>query len=395
MRAERIVFYSLLGICLFGGLLTGERVFFLVLFIQSGILLLCFALNLWTVHSFSYVQTVDREELTKGETFVLHLRIHNDMPYPFTMMRVHVSAVSRQEDVTYSFALPAHGQIEFSPRFLCAFSGRSEVGMSRVEIEDVFGLTRLNFNMLRLPYYRKRPVLVYPRVHELSLLGAYSPDDKNFSGTSLNLSGTGENFAGVREYREGDAQKRIHWKTSVRANKLYTRVYEHADETHCFICIDTYLYGVTGEHARLCADMLCETAATVAYHALAGGHTVRLCRADAPQTDVFGGTLRDFARLHRYLALLEFSEQGDEADALQSGARAVVSESGASSAYLLTLGNAHALGELMLHEVSPTGGITVFSVSENGKRGTSVTGGIRSVTVTLNDSVTKVLEELL
>ena len=395
MRAQRIVFYSLLGTCLFGGLLTGERVFFLVLFIQLGILLLCFFLNLWTVHSFSYVQLVDREELTKGETLALHLRIHNDMPYPFTMMRVHVSAVSSQEDVTYSFALPAHGQIEFSPRFLCAFSGRSEVGMSRVEIEDVFGLTRLNFNMLRLPYYRKRPVLVYPRVHELSLLGAYSPDDKNFSGTSLNLSGTGENFAGVREYRQGDSQKRIHWKTSARAQKLYTREYEYASETHCLICIDPCLYGVTGEHARLCADMLCETAATVAYHTLAGGYTVRLCRSDAINNGVFGGSLRDFARLHRYLALLEFTEKGDETAAQASGVRAVTSESGASSAYLLTLGNARTFGELMLHEPLPAGGVTVLSVSDTGKRGVSLTGGVRTVTVTLNDSITSVLEDML
>lgn len=395
MRAERIVFYSLLGTCLFGGLLTGERVFFLVLFIQLGILLLCLALDLWTVRGFSYVQTVDREEFTKGEMLTLHLRIQNDMPYPFTMMRVHVSAISSQDDVSYSFALPAHGQIEFSPRFLCAFSGRSEVGMSRVEIEDVFGLTHINFNMLRLPYYRKRPVLVYPRVHEIALLASYQPDEKNFTGTSLNLTGAGDNFAGVREYREGDAQKRIHWKTSARTQKLYTRIYEHAAETHCLISIDPYLYGVTGERARLCADMLCEAAATIAYHALAGGHTVVLRRADAPANAVLGGGLRDFTRLHRYLALLEFTSESDEDRARALDAKSVSGEIGAGSAYLLTLGSARVMSEVLQSEPLPVGGVTIFSVNDSGQRGASVAGSIRTITATLSDSVASVLGEML
>ncbi|MFA9379988.1 MAG: DUF58 domain-containing protein [Acetanaerobacterium sp.] len=396
MKPVRMVFFALFAGCLLAGLLTGVRVFFLIVFIQLGVLLLCLALSLWTVLHFCYVQTVDREELVKGDTVELHLRIHNDMPYPFTMMRVHVSAISAQEDVSYRFALPAHGHIEFNPRFLCAFCGQSEVGMSRVEIEDVFGLTHLNFNMLRLSYYRKRSVLVYPRVHELSHLASYAPDEKNFSGTSLNLTGFGDSFAGVREYRAGDAQKRIHWKASARTHKLHTRIYEHASETHCLVCIDTRTCGASGERARMFSDMLCEAAATILYHALASGHGVKLCRADDGADGVVAHGLRDFPRLHRWLALLEFErESGGEEDARAGVIASLAQERETNSAYLLTMDCARTLCASAAGTALPFEGVTIFAVGETGRQTTSVAGNIRHITVSLADSVAMVLEEML
>ncbi len=395
MKAERIVFFSLLCVCLLGGLLTGERAFFLVLFIQLGILLLCIALSVWTVYNFSYVQTVDREELVKGETLKLHLRIHNDMPYPFTMMRVHISAITVQEDVSYCFALPAHGQIEFNPHFSCVFSGRSEVGMSRVEIEDVFGLTHLTFNMLRLPYYRKRPVLIYPRVHELSRLNAYALDEKNFSGTSFNQSGDGDHYAGVREYRQGDALKRIHWKISFRTQTLHTRTYEAATKSHCIVWLDPFLYGAEGEPARVYADVLCEAAATIAYHVLAGGRTVRLCRTDDPAGGLHAGSMKEFVRIHRFLALFEHESGQGQQNACRACADALSYDHGAGAAYLLTLGNARLLSDFLQSAALPPGGATVFAVNENGRRGVSNAGSIRSVTARPGDNLVAVLEEML
>lgn len=393
MRAVRAVFYALLPVGLIGGLLTGERGFFLMLFVQLFVLVLCVALNLWTVANFSYVQTIDREELTKGETLVLHLRIHNDMPYPFTMMRVHVSAISPREDAVYSFALPAHGSIEFNPRFTCAFSGRSEVGMNRVEIVDALGLTRLSVNMLRLSYYRRKSVLIYPRVHRLAVLFSYSPDEKRFVGMGRNAAPSGDNFSGLREYRPGDAQKRIHWKASIRTRKLHTRVYERASETSCVLCVDPCLYGKTAEEARLYTDLLCEAAATIAYHALASGNAVRVLRADAPQNAVSATGPGDFAKAHRFLALLEFTGQNTGAPPLAFAAQAAVQES-CGSAYLFTLGDANAAQRALQNAPVPNGGVTVFCASDT-KRAGSVTGGIRTITATLSDGVACVLEGLL
>ncbi len=392
MKTVRISFFSILAFCLGGGLLTGERVFYLIVFMGCGVLLLSASLSLWTVWHFSYVQTVDKEEAVKGETVELTLRLYNDMPYPFTMMRVHIEAVTQSENLSYLFTLPPHSHIEWKPRFTCAFCGESLVGMSRVEIQDVFGLLRINFNMLRLPYYRMRPVLVFPRVCELGSITSHAPDEKNFTG-GMSLTRHGQSFAGVREYQSGDALKRLHWKLYARTQKLFTRVYEVSAESHCSILIDARSQGLYGERFYYAADTLSEAAASIAYCALSSGYTVRVCVFGEGASITEGSSQRDFGRLNRALALAGFvkSERTDDFEELTGILQRL---SGTGSAYLMTLGNAGELTECLKRMDCTFETVTVFAVGEAHKPTVNF-GGLRELTVRAQGDVAAALEDLL
>ncbi len=390
MKAVQIIFYTLLGGCLLGGLLTGERTYFIVAFVQLGVLLLSLALNLWTVLHFSFNQTVDREQAVKGDTVNLTLSIHNDMPYPFTMMRVHIEAVAEAENTSYAFHLAPREHITFTPPIHCAYRGTFRVGMSYVDIQDVFGLTHLHFNMLRLSYYRQKEVLIYPRVHELYSLPSHAADEKNFDGTNLRLANSGDSFAGLREYQPGDALKRIHWKASASKRKLYSRLYELSSQTHCLVCVDDRAADLAGEKALMCEDTLSEAAATILYYALSHAHAVRLSTMTG-ERPIEAQSVRDFSRLHRWLALNEFKNETDDTALLS----ALAHGQAFGSLYLLTLGNAQALCDALSRENLSFEAITVVAVNMTRPTDVKTDERVHLIALAPGDDVAKVLEESL
>ena len=56
MKRIRIPFYLLMAVCLFGGWITGLRVWFIAFIAQVCLLLASLGLNLWTALSFAYTQ---------------------------------------------------------------------------------------------------------------------------------------------------------------------------------------------------------------------------------------------------------------------------------------------------------------------------------------------------
>ncbi|SDN90212.1 DUF58 domain-containing protein [Acetanaerobacterium elongatum] len=390
MRAIQIVFYLLLAVCLIGGLLTGERVFFIVFFAQLGVLILSVALNLWTILRFSFIQSVDREEAVKGDTINLTLSIHNDMPYPFTMMRVYMDAISEGEHTSYAFHLAPRESITFSPQLHCAYRGRFKVGMTYVDIQDVFGLTGLHFDMRKLSYYRQREVLVFPRVHDLYSLPSHSLDEKNFDGTNLRLINNGDSFAGVREYQPGDPLKRIHWKASASKNKLYTRLYEQSSQTDCLVCVDNRTCGQKGEQALMCEDTLCEAASTILYYALSHAHVVHL---DTVMGDnlMDAESVRDFPKINRWLALVDFYDQSDEVNILA----ALAHGQNNGALYLLTMGDCQQMCDRIACENLPFETITVVGVNMARPKVTKTGERVRFIALAPGDDVAKMLEESL
>lgn len=390
MIVVRIVYYLLMAVGLIGGLLTGERIFFIVFFAQLGVLIFSVALNLWTILQFSFIQSVDREEAVKGDSVNLTLSIHNDMPYPFTMMRVHIGAVSEGENTSYAFHLAPRENITFSPRLHCAYRGCFKVGMSYVDIQDVFGLTSLHFDMRKLSYYRQREVLVFPRVHDLYSLPSHALDEKNFDGTNLRLINNGDSFAGVREYQPGDALKRIHWKASASKNKLYTRLYEQSSQTDCLVSIDSRTCGLKGEQALLCEDVLCEAAATILYYSLSHAHAVHLNTLQG-ENQIDAESVHDFPKLNRWLALADFHEDSSEEDIFASFSQ--TQRNGAL--YLLTMGECQRICDRIANENLPYETITVVGVNTVRPKVLNAGTRVRFIALAPGDDVAKVLEESL
>ena len=306
MKIFRRIYYTLMAVSLLGGLINGLRPYFIVFMMMLFVLLLSLGMNLWTILSFKYSQTMASQRAVKGQTLSLKIRIFNEKPYPFTMMKINTEAGRYKDPVKLEFNLESKSHIEFEIPVHCRYRGEFELGMTTVEIWDMFGLIPITFDMRRLRYYKMLPLLVYPNIDIIQRLPAFNDDTKNFSNLRLTAAEAGDNFAQARLYQQGDASKRIHWKMSARHRELFTKQYEIPLETHSLVVVDNRDIGLEGESALVFADLVCECAASLIRYALYRGHPVKTIQCDESRPPLLGNSVADFTAIYDWLAVLPF-----------------------------------------------------------------------------------------
>lgn len=308
MRAYRICYWAVMLGALLYALYSGNRFSWLLFLAQALVLAAALGVNLWTACSFSYVQELSGEQGEKGQTVGLHIGIYNDKPFPFTRMRVTVQAPDPAEERTLPIDLAPKASCAFDLRLSLPMRGEFLVGMTRLELQDVFGLLPMRFDLRRLPYYRQRPLLVLPRAGELELTGGGAGAAEN--GPSGGAAGQ-EEYSYLRGWVPGDRLSRVHWAASAKTGALLARQYEDPAGGGCLIFLDCQTLDAAG------ADRLAECAATLLCAHLRRGDFVDL-RAGALQAQprrAFG--LGDSTPLRQWLALLKFDQAGPGGELLE------------------------------------------------------------------------------
>lgn len=294
---------------LFYGLYSGNRICYLLFIIQLMTVLTALGLNLWTISSFSYVQKLSAKEAEKGQSVTLHLGIYNDKPFPFTDMKVHVETPAKKDRQDLLINLAPHQEASFDFTLTLPYRGEFMIGMTRLDIQDLFGLVPMHIDMRWLSYYRQLSLLVYPRLLEFSMPAA-GHVNAGAAGASAGLIQTGrDDLSHLRIYRQGDAMSRIHWKASVKTHSLVTRQYEDPSGENCLIFLDTRKIA---DDAEILSDRMCECAAALAYAHLKLQNRVQLCCQDSDYPQLREAyALSDFSLLHQWLALLPFCSAAD------------------------------------------------------------------------------------
>ena len=332
MKYTRLTWYSLTVIFFFAGLGTGRREFFLLFFIMAFVVLYALALNLWTIFSFSFIQELSQQSAVKGSTVFLKTGIYNDKPFPFTMMRILAETVTPDGVYELRFNLSPKSSIDFIIPVSCPYRGIYNVGMTKLETNDVLGLTKTSFNIRGLPYYRQRTIKILPKVVELPYLPTRNTDAK-FSGAALNLSEDGENFADLRRHRPGDPFKRIHKPVSAKKQELYVRTYDIPLETAVLIAIDPSMDLGEGEYSRYMADLACQCVTAIADISLRSGFTVEFAGIDLSRSLRRKNKREILTALCDTLAELPFDKQGDFDSMLGS---AITGSGGFRAAYIIS-----------------------------------------------------------
>lgn len=320
MRRVRICYFTAMAVLFLAARLTGYRGLFLLLFMMMFVVVYSVALNLWTIFSFSYLQEISERKSVKGRTVQLKIGIYNGKPFPFTMMRIRVDTVLPSDKIVLGFNLAPKSHIYYDLPLHCAYRGVHKVGMTTIELNDIFGLVRFNFDMRSLPYYRQREPAVLPRLTALPLLPARIRDTKRAGGGSPTTAGGGDSYAGLRQYRPGDSPARLHWPASVRARDLFVRHYERPVESSVLVAIDTSAV-FDGEDALRYADLVCECAAALANYGLQNGFAVRIVTADIARPVAEVCSRRDFTSFYESLVTLPFGIDGDLAVSLRAQTR--------------------------------------------------------------------------
>ncbi len=315
MKILRVLFYLLMPVFLLAGLYSGLRIWYILLISQVLLVLFIVALNQWTVRTFSYTQTLEDSAAVKGSETRLHLSIQNEKPFPLSMMRVDVELAAPSDNTQISFSLLPFSDKDFDFRVTMPYRGVFPIGITTMQITDVFGLLPMRFDMRKLHYYRQPELTVFPRAEAPASLSAEVADEKLFGERYLLSSESGSSISGARDYRPGDPLKQIHWKKSAAHGELFVKQYELPVRENLSIFIDNHTESAGSEEALARADTVCEAAACITLHCLSRRRSVML-RALCDSRGIHAGeeaqTAEDFEKIRKWLALLPFADKASD-----------------------------------------------------------------------------------
>lgn len=165
------------------------------------------------------------------------------------------------------------------------------IGPLVVERADPFGLTRNDSVM-----GESRELVVAPRVADLSGSGfSLAGGDGSVRASRRNAAGNNDDVM-TREYRRGDALRRVHWRATARAGDLMVRQEEESSYPTARLVVDTRQSGYpspTGDDFEWVLSMV----ASLGVHLVGSGFVVQVRETGSPQlvapVETGGGTGHD------------------------------------------------------------------------------------------------------
>jgi uncharacterized protein (DUF58 family) len=196
----------------------------------------------------TYTRTLNETRVFRGETVTLELAVRNQKFLPVNWLVVRdifpsdlpVSgrelvvnpATNKAEYVTFWMPGPFQRTVR---RFELAcnvrgFHGYGPVTMTTGDGFGFFNRTRQVDDQLRL--------IVYPHLYSAAELNLPTKNPFGNVGVRGQLYEDPMRTIGVREWREEDTPRRIHWKATARQQQLLSRVYEPSEEQQVLLCLN-------------------------------------------------------------------------------------------------------------------------------------------------------------
>ncbi|WP_243060285.1 DUF58 domain-containing protein [Nocardioides sp. SR21] len=152
--------------------------------------------------------------------------------------------------------------------------GHFEIGPMSVRVTDPFGLVELGRT-----FRTTVPLTVTPRtvaLPQIPLGGAWTGSGDNRPRAFA--SGSAEDVT-VREYRQGDDLRRVHWRSSARMGELMVRREEQPWQSRATLFLDNRASSHRGQGIASSLESAVSAAASVAVHLSHRGFAVRLVTA--------------------------------------------------------------------------------------------------------------------
>ncbi len=227
------------------------------------------------------VRTAAPSRVAIDERAVVTVRIRNIEASPSPV-------VMAEESIDYAlgdrprFVLPALRpgdvqEVQYTVR--SHTRGVHRIGPLGVRVRDPFGLT-----LRTAAVSGDAEIIVLPRVVPL-------PHGRSL-GSGIGSEGSvphmvalhGEDDQTVREYRDGDDLRRIHWPATARTGELMVRQEDRPAKRRAVVVLDTRAVGHAGSGRSSSLEWCVTTAASVTAHVVDSGYAVHLLTAD-PRSD--------------------------------------------------------------------------------------------------------------
>jgi uncharacterized protein (DUF58 family) len=153
--------------------------------------------------------------------------------------------------------------------------GRFSTGPLRVRTTDPFGLVQLDRQ-----FAATTEVMITPRVVPLPALRTAGGAGSTGEARPHRIGVVGQDDALVREYRQGDDVRRIHWRSTARWGELMVRREEQAWDPSASIVLDSRAAAHAGRGMNNSIEWAISAAASIALHFLDDGFSVEIYQAD-------------------------------------------------------------------------------------------------------------------
>ncbi len=280
---------------------TGGAIYYLLFAMMAMMAVLSAFSCAWMLFSLRIRCTYPPSRVVRGESASLSVESQHFCPIPVGNIQVsffgpQTAGIAESIDLS---SVPfrrrlSHHHMRFPHR------GQHIVGINALEVSDIFGL----FHFRKKIKDQSVVISVMPRVVELPPLDLSSGD----SGPETFAQNTDDTASpsDIRNYQQGDALKRIHWKLTMRKRELIVRTYEESPRPDTLVLMDCSAINATLNQALHIEDALCETAASLIKAQLQADFPVRIPLMSLNPVEISGQSSASFPMFLDALSEVQF-----------------------------------------------------------------------------------------
>ncbi len=260
-----------------------------VLYVLTYVLTILFVLSwLWARYSLRkmiFRRAVTGERIQVGEVFEERLMLDNLSIFPKLWVQVADGSNLPGHRAGYVASMGGRKRAMWRARSVCRQRGRFQLGPVTAASGDPFGLFRR-----RIVLSSMRELLVLPRVFPIAAFAFFTGGLPGRGRNSQRALQATINATSIREYVNGDALSRIHWRSSAHYNKLMVKEFDLDPAVDAWIFLDLHGAIQTGKGEQSTEEYGVSIAATIANY---------LLRHDLSVGMIVNGRQREFLNLDR------------------------------------------------------------------------------------------------
>jgi len=209
--------------------------------------------------------TLEIEAIIKNKSFfpVFNLSLEDSLD---------CASISEKHKFIFIDCLGAKSTLSIKYRCLCLKRGKYTVGSFVVYFFDPFGLF-----FFKKTFRVYSDVYVYPKTFRIKKFPALAKGILPWFGIETTwVSGDEDEFFGVREYKQGDPIKMIHWFSSARKNSLMVKQFQRQSYFRATIIFNLEKSKNFGEGKESIAEYIIKIAASVVKYLLSQNVSVEV-----------------------------------------------------------------------------------------------------------------------
>lgn len=222
---------------------------------------------------------------TLGEKLDGHLTLTNKGTFPLAVLKFEESLpaeLGRRPRFTVHTISPRWDR-SLSYSLMGLARGRYTVGPLLVRAMDPFGLARMDRR-----FTSTSQVIVTPKVVPLADMSSAPGSGQSGESTPMRIGLVGQDDVMVREYRDGDDVRRIHWRSTARKGEIMVRREEQSWDPSLTLLLDSREHAHAGQGPDASFEWAVSAVASMAMHMQESSFTINIIDAAGPLIDTRG-----------------------------------------------------------------------------------------------------------